>query len=356
MSVRCKSMAYRLGIRAVLLTASVLVPSQALAQGGGKPAATPSTAKAANPPLPEQTELPEWMSNLVPAFDTPAAQSYAKAQRIRVDSERELKKIRAQYFRQTRNTEIRQLGILKIRQYTDPALFPTLLKLFEGEGADVEYALFDHFRDLKLDEADAALAWAAVFGQEKDYRVAAGKRLLHRTEEVKGASNRVQWVISLGLRHSSEDAIVAAAQLASTLNVFEAIPMLINAQVGGGPPRSSQEDDGSALAYILVGTQEAFVSGLTPIVGDNAVAFNPQLSVLTTGTIIRVIDAVVITYRIDVYNALVALSTKAWGGRSTAQLGWDQVAWREWYTKTLLPYRAQLAGSSTQPTEPAPKP
>lgn len=295
-------------------------------------------------PSPEASPAPEWMKNLVPAPDSPQAKAHAAANRTRVQVEKDLKKIRAKYFRSTRNTETRQLGILEIRKHTDPAVFPLLLSTFEGEGIDAEDAVFDHLRDLKIDEADATLAWAAIYGQSPDYRQRATKRLLVRTAELGESSYRVKSAVALGLREQANQPLTAAAQLASTLGLYEAIPMLIQAQVGvgNGSGNGNTADGNGALAYILVGRQEAFVANVTPIVGDSAVAFDPQLAVVTEGVVMRVIDAVVITYRVEVHAALVALSTRGFGGQSTARLGYDQRAWRTWYANEFVPYRRKL--------------
>jgi hypothetical protein len=313
----------------------------------------------------QQTPAPtpgddSWTTKLVPTAGSPEAKAYAKAQKSRQQVEKDLKKLKAQYFHGVRNTETRQLGILKLREYTDPAIFPSLIKLFGDEGTDVQDALLDHFRELKTDEADAAITWVAVFGKDKAFRAHATDTLKERTREAGEVTNRVKWVVSLGLRDHANDNVAAAAQLAQALQLYDAIPMLINAQVtqSAGPTRA---DDGGepALAYILVGTQQAYVAGLTPVVGDNAVAFDPRLGVVTNGVVLRVIDAVVITYRTEVNAALIGLSTQGWGGQSTAGLGWDQQAWRVWYNKEFLPYRHKVeaelaAASSTKPaTTPA---
>lgn len=332
---------------AVALVAVLAAGSVVLAQAPDK---APRPAPA---PATQASDAPEWMRNLVPSTDSPEAKAYIKAQKSRVQQEKELKKLRAEHFRATRNVEMRQVGISKLRTYTDAAIFPSLIKLFEGEGEDAENAVLDHLRDLKTDEADATIAWAAVFGKAKLFRAAATKRLMARTTEIGGSSavtNRVKWVVSLGLRDKANDSVVAGAQLAQALRLYDAIPMLINAQVSqsAGPSRADDGGD-AALAYILVGRQEAFVSGLTPVVGDNAVAFNPQLSVVTEGVVLRVIDAVVITYRVEVNAALIGLSTQGWGGQSTASLGWDQAAWRAWYANEFVPYRRQADAQAAKP-------
>lgn len=310
----------------------------------------------------EATPAPEWMKNLVPDPGSPQAKAHAAAQRTRVQVEKDLRKVRAMYFRSTRNTETRQLGILEIRKHTDPAIFPLLLSLFEGEGTDVEDGVFDHLHDLKIDEADATLAWAAIYGKTPDYRARATKRLVDRTAELGEVSYRVKSAVALGLREQANGPLSAAANLAGVLGLYEAIPMLIQAQVsGGGNGGGGNTANGNgALAYILVGRQEAFVAQVTPVVGDSAVAFDPKLAVVTEGVILRVIDAVVITYHVDVHNALVALSTKGWGGQSTEQLGYDQRAWRTWFANEFEPYRRKVdeeaQAAARADTPPTPKP
>lgn len=267
--------------------------------------------------------------------------AYAAAQRERRAIEKELKKIRAKYFRAARSTEMRQVGIMELRKFDDPAVYPLLLELFEREDREVRKAILDHFVDLGRDEADATIAWGAVFDRDKRYRADSRAALEKRAAEV-GVSDRVKSVVAAGLRSEKTDHVVAAAELAHILKIYEAIPALINAQVVGGGG-GSQED--GALAYILVGSQVAFVSDLEPVVGDSAVAFDPTVSVATEGVILRVIDAYVVTYRVEVHRALTGLASSGWGGRPTEQFGWDQAKWREWYVKEFLPYRAEAAAA-----------
>lgn len=305
-----------------------------------KPAGAPATAA---PGYIDTSAYPEWLAKLAPVPDSPEAKAYASAQRARLATEKELKQLRAKYFRQLKNEKLRQPGYAKLATYTDPAIFPSLVEIFGSEDENVQRALVDHFREIRTDEADASLAWCAVFGESASLRSLASGRLAERVKETGDASNRVKTVIAGGLRKQHEPTIAAAAQLASTLKLFDAIPALINAQVGitGGGGNTADNGTG-ALAYILVGNQQAFVSGLTPIVGNSAVAFNPQLSVLTEGTVMRIIDAHVVTYRTEVHAALTSLSQQAWGGQHVDH-GWDNRAWSHWYANELVPYRKQLA-------------
>jgi hypothetical protein len=289
-------------------------------------------------PLPAEQPAALWETDLAPLDpDEAMATEYASRQKRRSDMERELRKIRAEYFRGIRNRQIRQTGIMKIREYTDPVIYPSLLEIFVRDGDDVRGAILDHLVDQQNDEADTVVAWTAIFDRDSDFRAMAAERLKHRIAIAGEPTPRIKSVIAEGLRRNRDDEIAAAAQLAQALRIAEAIPMLINLQVqqrgsaSGGRERS--------LAWILVGQQQAFVSDLTPVIGASAVAFDPKLSVVTTGTVLRVVDAVVITYRVDVHNALVGLTSDLWG-QSTAHLGWDGRAWADWYRNEFRPYWA----------------
>lgn len=287
-----------------------------------------------------------------PDPNDPTEKAYAAAQKQRRAIEKELKLIRAKYFRATRNTEMRQVGISELREYDDPAVYPLLIDLFKDEDADVRGAVLDHLCDLNNDAADATVAWSAVFDKDKSFRNQAAERVVKRAKDA-GVSNRVKSVIASGLRSKKDGTVAAAAHLAEVLKLYEAIPMLINAQIVGGGGGAGGQGDDSALAYILVGQQVAFVSDLQPVVGDSAVAFDPTVGVVTDGVILRVIDAYVITYRVDVHNALTGLASDGWGGQPTTQLGWDNKKWREWYTAEFVPYRekvnAELAAKNATP-------
>src|SRR4051812_41452522 len=115
--------------------------------------------------------MPAWVAAQISDPDDPRVREYAARQKVRVRLERELGKIRFDYFR-AKKTDIRQAGILKLRQYTDPVVFPSLYRMFEREGADVRYAILDHLADQKHDEADTVIAWGAVFDKDPGYRSA----------------------------------------------------------------------------------------------------------------------------------------------------------------------------------------
>jgi hypothetical protein len=270
----------------------------------------------------------------------PRLEQHRATQRERLAAEREMRRLRVEFFDNIRNVEIRQIGIAKLRQWADrPFLYPALLREFARSGDDVRGAILDMLADQQSDEGDTTLAWTAVFDNDRAMRDLAASRLQRRIGEGAGATERIRRVLSLGLKPSAtEQEMATAATLASQLRIVELIPLLINAQAGGTTTVGGGGGGGeSSLAWILIGTQTAFVADLEPVVGNNAVAFDPQIAVVTEGTVLRIIDAHVITYRMEVHHALVRLSSDAWG-RPTGHFGFDVPRWREWYAKEFLPH------------------
>ena len=286
----------------------------------------------------QSEDVPDWAKRMAADPESPAMRAYAAQQKQRLEVERELKKLRLKHFGSITNVEIRQAGISKLSEYTDPAIFPSLVEIFHDEKDDVRFAVLDHLADQRSEEADVCLAWIGVHDKSPELQAAATKRVATRVSETGGTvPSRIALVVYTALRSSNESVIAGGAQFAQGIGFTNAIPWLISAQLGR--VQSEPDRDGD-LAWIVVGKQVAFVSDLTPVVAESAVAFDPQLSVVTEGVLLRVHDAVVITYRTEVHNALIGLSEHDWG-RATRQLGWDQDAWREWYTKEYVPYRRE---------------
>src|SRR5690606_15471171 len=90
----------------------------------------------------------------------------------------------------------------------------------------------------------------------------------------------------------------------------------------GGTSLGRESDRTGDVAFIAIGRQVAFVSDLTPVVSDSAVAFDPTIGVINEGTLVRVHDASVTIYREHIHASLVRLTSRA-SGRSTSQLGYD---------------------------------
>lgn len=272
----------------------------------------------------------------------PAWKAYIEQQRKAKAAEKELRKIRYQHFVAKQDVENRRLGMEKIRAFTDPAVFPTLLAVFADDAPEVRRGILDHLAAQKSDEADAALAWETVFAKKSDARSDAQERLLARMKGLDAIPRGVQSVIAEGLGTSNHTVLGAAGGLAQSLKIWEAIPMMINGQIQGV---RDDADPNSVLAYILIGQQRSYVADLNPIVGDNAVAFDPVPGVITEGTVLKVQNAVVTEYITELHRALVGLTTQGWGGRSTEHLGYDRAAWTKWYNEEFLPYRAKMDGT-----------
>ncbi len=282
-------------------------------------------------------------TTFTPEVDAAQREFAAAKKKVRV-MEQELRKLRRAHFGTIKRVDIRQEGLAKLRAYTEPSIFASLIEIFRNDAEDVRTAVLDIFSDAKNDSGDAALAWVSMTDRDEGIRAAALDRLQRRLAEVGGVSDRINLVVLKGLRSGDEKQMAAAAELAGNLGLYEVIPWLISAQVGqslgggGGGSGSNQGD----LAYILVGQQIAFISDLTPVVSDSAVAFDPQISVITQGTLLRVNDAVVTTYRTEIHNSLVGLSSR-YTGRPTIGMGWDQDKWWKWYQDEFLPLKRARA-------------
>ncbi|MFN0011359.1 MAG: hypothetical protein ACKVS8_06915 [Phycisphaerales bacterium] len=281
--------------------------------------------------------------------------------RKRAQFEKELRQIRTKHFANTRGIEIRQAGIAKVRAYTQPEAFAPMIRMFAHDEADVREAVLDHLAEQADGRADAVLAWHAVHDGDETLRAACRERLVKRSQSGPVAIE-TQSVIAGALASSDPAAAAQGGELAAALSLYEAMPMMIRAQINqqqaappgggggigvGGAGTGSQGD--GALALIVIGRQTTFVADLTPVVGQSAVGFDPQIGVIAEGTVLRVVDAVAFLYNASLHNTLTRWSSAAWG-QSTEHLGWDQNAWLAWYEDEFLPDVARKGA----PAMPAP--
>jgi hypothetical protein len=360
--------------------APALAVALALAAGAAAPALAQPKAPAASGqpaapsnPTPALAQKPEDVRKGLPvALGTVTADQEKRfwaISRARETAERDFNRIRMQHF-QTGRKELRRAGIAKLRDVTDSALFPLLLTVFASEQRDVREAILDHLADLKTDDGDATLAWAAVHDKDEWFREQAIIRLKARQKTWTDVPSGVTSSVLAGFGSSEDATIRFAGNTAVNLKLYGVIPLLIQAQLGqlGAAPSGGginagvssgsgmKLDDGSAIAWILIGHQIAYVSDLTPVTAAGAVAFDPQLSVVTEGVVIRVIDAVVLAYRVEIHNQLVALASDA-AGKPMDKLGYDVPAWEKWYTTELQPQlAAKSAPAATAPSTTAPTP
>lgn len=282
--------------------------------------------------------------------DSPEARAYAALQRERRGIEKELRILRRRHFGAIRVVETRELGMRALREYRSKPAVLAMIEVFENEDRDVREALLDHFATLEPELGPPALAWEAVHGEGEWYRAAARDRLSNCAEIAARASAdsgtpetpawmpAIRGVIANGLQSPSDAEALAATQLAGALDLFEFIPLIATAQVaqrGGGGGGDQRTGD---LGWIIIGRQQTFVADLQPIVGNSAVAFDPQIGVITDGVMLRIHDAVVTAFRTEIHRTLVDWTTAEWG-KPTGALGYDAKDWTEWYTDEFLPSR-----------------
>ncbi|MGP1272623.1 MAG: hypothetical protein ACTS22_04765 [Phycisphaerales bacterium] len=266
--------------------------------------------------------------------DAPEAQHALSALTPLAELEREARRIFSTFFKRTRNTQMHEQGWAEL----DPILADTrtaeiLLGLFADEPVALRRSLLDRYADLASEDGDTVLAWVAVFDEDEELRAHASARLIERVGDTEPAHG-VQVVLSEGLKSPQDEIAVSAAELVRAFDLLRAVPQLVQAQAQ--PRRGGDDVRTGALAQIVVGTQQAFVQDLTPVVANNAVGFQPTIGVVSSGTVLRVMDAVVWEYRTQVHRVLVDMTSAA-VGESTARLGYDAHAWLDWYAAELRP-------------------
>lgn len=383
----------RRGVWMVPVVSVALGAGAAMSQG-----VSPATTYVTEDGAALGADAPPWIVAMAADPASPEMRALAAQNKERKALEKQVRQIRHQYLKSAKD-EVVQEGFAKLRdllKVENPAevglqpftavtkgqwkvaAFPMLIEVFERDDMAVRTQVLDLIRDSKTDEGDTTLAWAAVMSKERALRDAARGKLLTRIAERDDARAQrrarngdlaasvntkgpalpavsmstvgklsvakeqrdypvgVAQVVAEGLRTRREHTMAAAADLASVLGMFEAIPGLIAGQVsgagfGGGAAGTERAGD---LAWIMVGHQVAYVSDLTPVVGEGAVGFDPTISVVTEGVILRVQEAAVYAYSFDVHSALVALAdtaTKAPDGQSTASMGFDTRKWQAWW-------------------------
>lgn len=285
-------------------------------------------------------ELPVWTQRLAIDPTSSAMQKYAQQQKARAAADKALRKLRLAYFGNIGNEAVRQEGIVKLREYADPALFPLLVDIFGKEKPDVRSALIAQFYDSATPEGDGSLAWMAMFGADDATRREAERYVQKRIETTGSVPDQVKLTIASALKSDKRQPMLAGLDLIKGLDLVEFVPWLIAGQVRQQGVQTGTGGGSGDLAYIVVGTQTAFVSDLRPVVSQSAVAFDPQVSTITSGTILRIHDAVVYEYHTEINQALIDLTSRHMGA-STRRLGWNVPAWKEFYAKEFLPRLAQ---------------
>lgn len=296
---------------------------------------------------------------------SPEARAYAAVQRERRKAERALNLIKRRHFGQIRVPETREIGLRKIREFTTGPAVMAMVDVFDGEDTDVRSAVLDHIATLRPSRSEAGeginggaiLAWEAVNGEDGWYRAEARRLLVEQWSAGPGAERvftpeggqlaTVRGIIAQGLQSPNDRQAIAAGELARALNFFEFIPLMASAQVATRP-RGGDQRTGD-LGWIMIGSQQTFVADLQPVVSNNAVAFDPQIGVLSEGVLLRIHQAAVTAFRTEIHTGLVDWTSAAWG-QPTGHLGYEPDAWNRWYDDEFLPSRhSQQTPKRTDP-------
>ncbi|MSR44776.1 MAG: hypothetical protein EXS15_05385 [Phycisphaerales bacterium] len=226
-------------------------------------------------------------------------------------------------------------------QWRDAESWQSLWTALKGQKDDVRLAWMDHLAN-QGPLGEASLAWIAIRADELAMRHEASRRI------TRPACDEVVAMIELGLRDDRHLVVNYAGLLAGKVDAFAVIPSLIFAQVSADENKTKGD-----LAWIAIGTTTNYIANVVPVVGDRAGAFQPVLGTLQTGVLMRVQDAMVYTYRTDVHQSLVAMTTRDFG-QSTADHGWDMKHWWVWFNTEYVPFKQAQAAAQDPPTPPTP--
>lgn len=244
-------------------------------------------------------------------------------------AEKSLRRIRFEHFSKIK-PEVRKAGIAKLAEFTDGPSFAAMLEVLRGEQDDVRRAMIDQMGAVKSDAAVTTLAFAAINEEDSALRSMAREKLnsVVRATGKRPAGVDTAIINALERNKAAPVAAGAAARVVQTLGILEAIPTLIQAQVAGGS--GGQTSAGTAISWIMIGNQRAYVADLTPVVGDGAVGFDPTPGVLSEGVVLAIGDAVVTTYHSEVHQVLVEMTSNL-AGKDTSPMGYSQARWAQWY-------------------------
>jgi hypothetical protein len=271
------------------------------------------------------------------------------------DAQKALRVVRFKHFNHASQDRRRQ-GIAQLTQFTTAPALAAMLDVYRAEEDDVRRAMADHMARLNTDEALTVLAFGAIHERDPALRTILRERLASALRSAarkdKPRPRGVDISILNALQRAGQDRLAAgrAAAIVQSLGILEAIPALINAQVGGAS--GGQDRRGTALAYILVGTQRGYVQDLELVVGDGTAGFDPTPGVITEGVVLAIGDAVITSYVVEVHQALVEMTSNI-SGKDTSDLGYDTARWAEWYETEFPRILARRAAAARPPARPA---
>lgn len=242
----------------------------------------------------------------------------------------DIRVLRAKWLDARHPEPVRRIGLARLAEYTNPWSWRLLLEELGRGDAVVRDALAAHFAS-QGSAGQQALAWMALTSDREDWRSAALDRITRPVD------TGVMVILAGALRGRHDPLIFQAAHLTNVLGIVELVPLLIAAQSASdpAPPRSRRGD----IAWIAFETQVAYVAEMIPVTGSGSGAFRPVKGILHVGTVLRVMDAVMVSYRVPVHESLVALTSYE-TGESTAAMEYDARLWARWYEEQWLPMLA----------------
>ena len=332
-------------IAPLAIAACLSLPAAAADPRSDQPAPTIATVPLVDLHIATPSRVPSWVA-LELRERNPSLERVAKRMgRVEPELEKELKLVRFRHFK-SGNLEQRQVGMSRLRELVTTETMPMALEIIRREDDEIRGAAFDALLLDEGPEVAVALAWIGIHGDRAADRAAAVARLdTVLAPDREQARNDVAYLIARTLRKADQDARGRAASLANQFSIVQALPHLIAAQLGG--TSGGIQDNEGDRAYIFVGQQTGFVSDLTPVVADSAVAFDPTISVLNTGVVLRIIDSNAIFYHMDIHHALNGLASRAWG-QDMGDLGFDQRRWWSWFNDEFQPAWAERLAAASE--------
>lgn len=317
-------------------TLSILISGLALAGACG----TAGSALAQEPTA-------QAMKNMVVDPEDPRLTEFKEFRKKQLTLEKELKKLRGKHFSSTTNPSLRTDGLTKLKTYRDAWMYQSLIAVFQEEQEDVRDALIEIFTSARSDAGDRGLMWLAIAHPKQTWRSAAIESLAHRTKEAGKPTPAMVDVASSAVVSGNASVMASAGETAAALNIFEIIPLLIQAGGGGGPgPGGSFPDTvhRRPLAWVAFATQTAYVSNLRPAAGQGTIGLEPTIGFVNSGNLLVINDAVVTQAKPRFMWAPLPSLGSALSGQKIddlAQMGPDVEAWKKWYEKVGAPALAK---------------
>ena len=337
-----------------LLASAFLVPCAVLVQAAPPaPAPVPASAPATSPPdtatAPaegEATRAPATGSMLVDRYRSAEVESLLARPDVRsakdgsrdaprlaaMRRERETEVVRASMRELCRtglakdvSTEARARALETLRGLRGPIELGEALVALEGNA---------NTPDLLERDREARRALLLALAEDESF----GHPALVRLGITSGEKVRNDAVAALPARISPEAEREIARALAGDRELFVnraagiagahagagLIPSLIAAQ--STPPRQKRGDE----AWIALGKSVSYIAGAVPVVGDASGAFQPIPGTIFEGSVLRIMESVVVIYRTEVYYSLRRVVERE-TGQPAPPFGWDRQLWTRWY-------------------------